>query len=293
MEFIVKTKSFELTDKDKFEEIRKKYEYNTAAFSFASFYIWRDTLKFRLHMKDDMYSVLCGNFGDNTWTFPCGKNSDKLEFICEMMNCDDFEMVYLRKEDKEFLEEHFPNGFSIEENIDCNEYIYDRLAWEELKGSKYGAMRNHIRRAVKDNELRVEQITKENVHEVYEIIESWDSYSGNLGSLGDTDKVATTQLILNYENFEEKGIVVYVNGEPSAVVAGFPISDKMFDMCLAKQKRTIPGLSVYAKYMFVTSLPKKYEIINAEDDLGIEGLREMKKQMQPIGQIKSYVAKKI
>lgn len=293
MELIVETKSFELKYKNRFEEIRKKYEYNTAAFSFASFYIWRDTLKFRLYMKDDMYSVWCGNFGENTWTFPCGGNSEKLDFVSKMMDSNSFEMVYLRQEDKEFLERNFPNAFSIEENIDSNEYIYDRLAWEELKGSKYGAMRNHIRRAVKDNELRVEQITKENVHEVYEIIESWDSYSGNLGSLGDTDKVAATQLILNYEKFEEKGIVVYVNGEPQAVVAGFPISDNMFDMCLAKQKRIIPGLSVYAKYMFVTSLPKKYEIINAEDDLGIEGLREMKRQMQPIGQIKSFVAKKI
>lgn len=293
MERNLETKAFILKDKEKFERIRKKYEYNTAAYSFISFYIWRDTLKFSLYMEDDIYSVLCGSFGENTWTFPCGGHSEKKAFISKMLKSNDFEMVYLRQEDKDFLENNFPNMFHVEENIDCNEYIYDRLAWEELKGSKYGAMRNHIRRAVRDNELRVEQITPENVHEVYEIIESWDSYNGNLGSLGDSDKTATTQLILNYEELQERGILVYVNGEPCAVVAGFSISDNMFDMCLAKQKRNIPGLSVYSKYMFVTSLPENYKIINAEDDLGIEGLREMKKQMQPIGQIKSFIAKRI
>ena len=35
-------------------------------------------------------------------------------------------------------------------------------------------------------------------------------------------------------------------------------------------------------------LDKKYKYINAEEDLGIEGLRMMKKQMQPIGQIKMF-----
>ena len=289
----VLVKEFDINDKEKFEAIRRKYEYNTAAYSFASFYIWKDTLNFKLYMEDDLYSVWCGKYGNNVWTFPCGSKENRIEFISSKIIEKDFAMIYLRKEDKAFLDEHFPGMFEIEEKLDCNEYIYDRDAWEALEGKKYGAMRNHIRRANKDNVLRVEKITCDNVDKVYEIIESWDSSREDVGSLGDTDKEATTLLIRNYRNFEEKGIVVYVNEEPYAVVAGFPISDTMFDMCLAKQKSILPGLSVYAKYMFVANLPKEYKIINAEDDLGIEGLRNMKRQMQPIGQIEIFFAKKM
>lgn len=289
----MEVKEFDISDKKRFEEIRAKYEYNTAAYSFISFYIWKDVLQFKLYMEEDMYSVWCGKYGDNTWTFPCGSLEDKIRFVNNKINENDFEMIYLRREDKEFLDKHFPGVFLVEEKEECNEYIYDREAWEALEGKKYGAMRNHIRRADRDNVLRVEEITCDNVDEVYDIIELWDSYREDVGSLGDTDKEASKLLIKNYRRFDEKGIVVYVNDEPYAVVAGFPISDEMFDMCLAKQKSILPGLSVYAKYMFIANLPKKYKIINAEDDLGIEGLRNMKKQMQPIGQIEIFFAKKM
>lgn len=287
----MEVKDLDINDKEKFEAIRRKYDYNTAAYTFASFYIWKDTLDFKLYMEEDLYSVWCGKYGRNAWTFPCGSEEKKIDFIHKKIKERDFFMIYLRREDKEFLEVHFPGIFEVEEKPECNEYIYDRDAWEALDGKKYAAMRNHIRRANKDNVLRVEKITCDNVGQVYEIIESWDSGREDVGSLGDTDKEATMLLIKNYGVFEEKGIVVYVNEEPYAVVAGFPISDLMFDMCLAKQKSILPGLSVYAKYMFVANLPKEYKIINAEDDLGIEGLRNMKKQMQPIGQIEIFFAK--
>ena len=284
-------KDIEISDKDKVEKIRGEYGYNTAAYTFASFFIWSEQLGFKLYIKDDMFSVLCEKFGCNTWTFPCGGEEEKIRFISDNVKNTDFNMIYLREEDKIFLEDRFPGVFDINEREEYNEYIYDRDAWEALEGKKYASMRNHIRRVLKDNEVNVERITCENIEKVHGIIDSWDSYRTDLGSLGDTDKIATTKLIEYYRELNEDGILVYVNKEPMAVVAGFPISEDMFDMCLAKQKEIIPGLSVYAKYMFVKELDKKYRIINAEDDLGIEGLRNMKKQMQPIGQIKCYEAK--
>jgi len=61
-------------------------------------------------------------------------------------------------------------------------------------------------------------------------------------------------------------------------------------MSFAKQKTILPGLGVYAKQAFISSLPEQYTVINAEDDMGLQGLRMMKKQMHPMAMIHMYKA---
>ena len=116
-------KDIEISDKDKVEEIREKYSYNTAAYTFASFFIWSEQLGFKLYIKDDMFSVLCEKFGCNTWTFPCGGEEEKIRFISDNVKNTDFNMIYLREEDKTFLEDRFPGVFEINEREEYNEYI--------------------------------------------------------------------------------------------------------------------------------------------------------------------------
>ncbi|MBQ3546047.1 MAG: DUF2156 domain-containing protein [Lachnospiraceae bacterium] len=281
-------KQLALEDKDKVESIRKKYNYNTSSHTFASLYIWRKTMGEILCIGDDFYTVKCESKGKNAWFFPCGEEQKQKSFVEKSIKNKDFYLCYMRDEDKKFLEENFKNKFLITEIESDNEYIYDREAFEKLEGRKYAALRNHIRRAERDNELAVELISKNKINDVINIIKDWEKLKTEDGSIENTDEIPSIKLIKNFDALSVYGIIVKVNEEPFAVVAGFPISEDTFDMCLAKQKSNLSGLSVFAKHQFVVNLDKKYKFINAEEDLGIDGLRIMKKQMQPIGQIKMY-----
>lgn len=278
-----------LDDMEQIEHIRKKYNHYTSSHSFISMYIWRKEYQISLLLKEDFYTVKCDALGENTWFFPCGADENKIDFINENLEKNSFTLCYLREEDVDFLNCHFPGVFLVEEKTQDDEYLYSRLEWEELKGKKFAGIRNHIRRAIKDNELKIENISDVNIEQIFNIIKIWNK--DKINNSINADEYAARELINNYKIWDVKGIIVYVNDEPYSVVAGFAISDDMYDMCLAKQKSNISGLSVYAKYNFIVSLPKQYSIINAEEDLGIEGLRIMKQQMQPIGKIKMFTGR--
>ena len=278
-----------LDDMESIEFIRKKYKHYTSSHSFISMYIWRKEYKIGLILKQDFYTIKCDALGKNAWFFPCGSDKEKIAFISENKDNDDFMLYYLREEDVLFLNEHFPGLFKIEERTQDDEYLYSRLEWEELYGKKFAGIRNHIRRAMKDNVLRVENISEDNLDQIYNIIKIWNK--DKLNNSIKADEYAARELITNYKKWNVKGIIVYVNEEPYSVVAGFAISDDMYDMCLAKQKSNLSGLSVYTKYNFIKNLSQQYTVINAEEVLGIDGLRTMKIQMQPIDKIKMFTGR--
>ncbi len=85
--------------------------------------------------------------------------------------------------------------------------------------------------------------------------------------------------------------MVTVDGEPYAIAGGYALTENTFDLCMAKQKGYPPGLSQYVKWQFYLSLPGQYAWVNAEEDLGIEGLRMMKKRMQPAARIRMFDGK--
>ena len=272
------TRAVRRGDKEVIEGLRRQFNHYTSSHAFVSLYIWQQEYGLSLYLAEELFAIKCSAKGDNTWFFPCGSDSAKIKFINELDKKNLF-FCYMREEDVDFLNKNFANAYVITESRDDSEYIYDRNGWENLKGSTYAKIRNHISRVERDNELYVELITKNNLHNVKKIIDDWDK---------DTDNYADGILVKNWESLVTTGIVVYVNEVPYAVVAGFPLSEKSFDMCLAKQTGKLSGLSIYAKQQFIKNLPMQYQYINAEEDLGIEGLRIMKEQMKPVDMIKMY-----
>lgn len=281
-------RSLKLEDRDKIEALRKKYGHDTSSHAFASLYIWKDELQLSIYMQERLFAVKVGAYGENTWFFPCGAKPDSKRFLQEVLKEPEPILLYIREEDKLFLEHNFPSEFVLMERPDFHEYMYDRIKQEDLKGRKYSKLRNHINRITKDHNLSFRFLDGETLHEAMEIVSQWDKDMPMSQALPVTDRQAAQLLLSNAKSLEVSGVVVYVEEVPYAIVAGFPLSHDTFDMCIAKQKGNLSGLSVYAKNRFIKSIPKQYKYINAEEDLGIEGLRTMKEQMRPSGQIKMF-----
>lgn len=284
----MQTREIRLSDKETIEAIRKQYGHTTASHAFASLYIWREDLGIRLWLEEEVFTVKCGLLGSNTWFFPCGRTDRVCAVLQELLQEKELCLLYMRQEDKELLEEHFPGRFVIREAPSDSEYIYDRQEQEELKGRRFSAIRNHINRARRDHVLQVGPFTGKKLP--FPVQSRSMAECQDLPDAGHCvgDETSTRILLSHANALEVQGVMVSVGEEPYAVVAGFALSDDTFDMCLAKQKQYLTGLSNYAKHEWIKTLPRQYTKINAEEDLGIEGLRTMKKQMQPVTQILMY-----
>ena len=281
------TRAIMLSDKNKIDDIRRKYGHTTSSHCFQSLYIWKDDMKLDIYIEDEMYAVKCSLESDSEWFFPCGRR-DRIEWFFQQVNNQNISLKYLRKEDKELLEEICPGQYSIYECPGDDEYLYSTSEQIELKGKKLRTVRNHISRVQRDHGLRYESITEENMDKVMTVSDAWVRKSTEKSTL--EDLTASELLMKNRKDLDVMGVLVYVDEEPYAIVAGFPLSDNCFDMAMAKQIDTLSGLTTYAKYAMYNVLPKQYDTVNAEEDLDISGLRTMKQQMGPIGKIFMYGA---
>jgi len=282
------TESITFQAREPIETLRQRYHHNAASHVFTSLYIWKQDLELAVHIEDEFYAVAYGLMGENTWYFPCGNRDAVREFLKRRMKEGKLTLYGVREEDKCFLEEVFPGRFIITERADDSEYLYDRVALQQMKGRKYANLRNHINRIKKEHVVEYRVIDEKNIMDVQEIARSWTARADSEDGI--TDSQASAALVTEWKELGIHGVVVSVDKEPYAVVAGYPISDTVVDMSFAKQKAILPGLGVYAKQAFVSSLPEQYTVINAEDDMGLQGLRMMKKQMHPMAMIHMYKA---
>lgn len=276
--------------REQIERIREKYGHASASHAFATLFIWQREMKMSLYMEADMFAVRLGGRGENIWLFPCGDAERICSFIRTQKDNPGFRLCYLRREDVLLLETYFPGEFIIEERPEDHEYLYDRTEQTNLTGKRFNQIRNHMNRVKKEHKLSTVTFDDSYREEAAKIIRTWEKHKEADAPGEGTDADATMLLLKYARELKVLGVMIYVDGEPYAMVAGFALSPTSFDICLAKQKDYLSGLSVYAKHEFILFLPEQYQTLNAEEDLGIEGLRMMKRQMKPCGMIEMYEA---
>lgn len=281
-----------LDKKDRIERIRMEHSHICSSHAFASLYIWKDAMKLSICLTDRMFAVRTRSRGRNTWFFPCGDAKEKKEFLFSHIKEPDFCLCYVREEDADFVNQYFPEQFLFEKKEGDGEYIYRQEEWKELKGKRFAKLRNHTKRAMRDHILECMTLEDSTIPAAAAIIKGWERSHHELGKFGMTDHEASVLLLDHWKELDLCGTLLKVDGEPYAITAGFWLSPTCFDLCIAKQKGTLSGISVYSKWIFISSLSEKAEYINAEEDMEIEGLRMMKQQMKPCGMISMYVGKR-
>ncbi len=284
---VPETRPIQLDDKETIDRIRKQYGHSTSSHCFPSLYIWKDDMRLSVYIEKDFFAVKNNLERDNEWFFPCG-DPGRIEWFLNEVDNTGLSLRYLRGEDAALLEKICPGRYSVFSSPGDNEYLYDTREQIGLSGKKLRTVRNHINRVQKDHELRYEAITDSNMDAVMHVSDLWVRKSTEMSSLEDV--TASCLLLKERKALEVMGVLVYVDDSPYAIVAGYPISDSCFDMAMAKQIDTLPGLTSYAKYAMYNTLPERYETVNAEEDLDIPGLRALKQQMGPVGVIEMFKA---
>lgn len=268
--------------RDAVNRIRVRYGHTLSAWhAFHSLYLWQDQLGLSIYLTDDMYAVKFESLGRSCYMMPCGAPDRILEFLETLQQKGKFRLCFLRREDVLFLLEKFPYPLSFPYDRNNTEYLFDIESACGMKGKAYRNIRHKLLRIQSQHEVYAEPLTRSNLPAAINIVRIWHDGKQSVSQQKSDDADVAVFFLRHMEELSASGSLIYMDGEPVSVAAGIPISDTVFDFCVHKQISASKGLGTLSYLMLMEQFRGKYTLLNAEEDMGIPGLRVNKQEMHP------------
>ena len=172
------------------------------------------------------------------------------------------------------------------------DYLYDRKELAELAGKKFHKKKNHVNNFLSAYpNHRQCQLTADLIPDAVKILDQWkEDLFRRTGSEGDY-KSAKEALDL-FGQLALRGSIFYIDEKPAAYCLGESIArGKMFAIHFEKAIDEYKGIYQYVNQAFASSLPGFFTLLNREQDLGNEGLRQAKMTYRPCGFVKKYTGR--
>lgn len=175
-------------------------------------------------------------------------------------------------------------GYVVTEDRDNFDYLYNRSDLAELSGREYHKKRNLVNGFINSYEYEQKPLRKENVADAIAVLDEWRESKGIEG-----DYRASREGLELFRELGMRGAVYYVEGAPAGWCMGEPLAKgKMFAVHFEKACDRFKGIYQFINQAFAQSLPNYYQLINREQDLGNEGLRQAKMTYRPSGFVMKY-----
>jgi len=185
-------------------------------------------------------------------------------------------------------EKYEESGVVFEEDRDNFDYLYYRQELAELAGKKFHKKKNHVNNFLSSyQDYEQKPMKVEHVPAAIEILDRWRQDRGEEG-----DYKSAREALDLFDSLTLRGSIFYVEGKPAAYCLGESIArGKMFAIHFEKAIDEYRGIYQFVNQAFAESLPRFFTLINREQDLGSEGLRQAKMTYRPCGFVKKFTGK--
>ncbi len=290
-------KDFTIEDKELFDKYLLPYRFETSTYTFTTLLVWRKACEIQYTIyKDAMILKRMGHDGTTTFMQPLGYRKEDLRDIIGELQAYKAEhhMDYLLKDVEEpfadELREVFGEEFTIEEDRDNFDYVYDRDRLVSLSGKVLHKKKNHYNYFVKNNEYRDFRITEDNIELIVEAAKSWCKRHSCKGYLL-YELRSIIELLHNLDRLNLIGMAVSVNDRIVAFTIGERVSDDTAIIHVEKADSEVRGAYNYVNRTFAEKHLEGIKWVNREEDMGIEGLRHAKMSYEPARFAKKYMIK--
>ncbi len=281
-----------ITVKDKAIFDRCKSVTNASEGSFTTLYIWDDYYRAKVAEDGDFFYYQF-NVRERipSYYFPLGHGDinaalDRLKEYCPSHG---HIMAFRLVNDEQLEKLKVYNGakFLVNEERDCEDYVYSSDQLISLAGKKLHAKRNHINFFLENYNYSYEEVTPEvAINEcaplMYELVAEKDH------NFNPFELSAMKKFFENYSALGEKGAVIRVEGKIVAMSFGEELGPNMALIQLEQAREEYRGAYQMINRLFCEKAWNQYEYINREEDMGIEGLRHAKESYQPAFLVKKY-----
>jgi len=252
-------------------------------FSFSNLYLFRDTYSYQVSRIPGKTFVIQGiKKGQPFFYVPCAL-PDRAH-VEDLMDSH----VYLKNLSESQAEAHRIDleqwGLSVVEDRDNFDYLYHRTDLAELSGKAYHKKRNLVNGFISSYECEQKPLRKENVGDALAVLDEWRKTKGV-----DGDYRAAREGLELFEELGMRGAVYYIEGQPVGWCLGEPLAKgTMFAVHFEKACDRYKGIYQFINQAFAQSLPAYFKLVNREQDLGNEGLRQAKMTYRPSGFVRKY-----
>lgn len=204
--------------------------------------------------------------------------------------------IYIPSWIKEEWQEVLPENYEF--SFWTQDYVYKTIDLIELSGKNYKSKRNEVNTFKKDHNVSVEQFNpKSHFKECLELIDNWKIQKSGFVTKKDekaaiiSETGAAKKLIKFSDRLDIKGVVLKVDEKVIGVSLGEELNSNMCSNIIEKTNLEFKGTSAFIFREFA-KLYASHEFLNAQDDFGIEYLKNVKLSYHPVRLLKSYVLKK-
>ncbi len=172
--------------------------------------------------------------------------------------------------------------FAFESDRNMEDYLYRADDLRTLTGRRYQPKRNHINRFVAAYpDFRYEPLTPDRFDACLTLERAWRKEHD-----GHTSELCAEQRAMQcaFDHFDELGIqggCIYVGDQLVAFTYGSALLTNVFDTHVEKADTEFDGAFTIINKLFAQHLPEQFELINREEDLGLDGLRQAKLSYHP------------
>lgn len=186
--------------------------------------------------------------------------------------------------------------FTIEEDRDSSDYIYDAEKLKKFSGKAYHKKKNHVNAFLKEYEGRYEYRTLccRNRAEIMEFHERWlleRNITGRFNSIM-SEETGINAIFDNCSQIDSRLGGIYIDGRLEAYSIGsWNDATKYAYIHIEKANPEIRGLYPFICQQFLVHEFPDALFSNREDDMGQEGLRKSKLSYKPVRMEKKFIIK--
>ncbi len=280
---------FQPLQKEKLEEYKTYYDYTDALGcerNFVNGYLWNEEYLLRVAVFDGTLIKAYFRDEERVWGYclPSGRNvagAIEAVFADAKERGQSVYFAYMTRQERDKLEELFPNRFSYRREPGNQDYIYTSRDLATLAGKKYHAKRNHISKFYRTyaDLTCFQTMDRQNLADALEVMKLWCA-ENDIDYRQYGEYAVFKKACEEFEELHMHGALLYVDRKPVAMTMGNEISPKCFDVIFEKALREYDGIYAVINNEFAKTLTR-YEYINREEDMDMEGLRKAKLSYHP------------
>lgn len=178
-------------------------------------------------------------------------------------------------------------GHRVLEDRDNFDYLYRRTDLANLQGKAFHKKKNLVNAFTAAYTSEVRPLDLYTVPEARQVLESWRKVRPG-DDPGDYDQCRWA--LEHFRQLEFSGVLVLADGVPVGFSVGeFMCRGTMFVVLFEKGISGYKGVYQFVNRAQALNLPPTVELVNREQDLGNEGLRQAKMTYRPVDFVRKYL----
>lgn len=265
---------------------------------FLDSFLWRDYYDVRFAVSDGKaIQWLMTMDGQIHSAMPVCRAEDLNHYFFEMVHYFNEELqlpfkIYLA--DGEAIEalKLDPEKYEVQEAEDLKDYLYDGESMRTLAGKKLHKKKNNLNAFKKAYEGRYEyrRLCCSDGCDVWEFLDKWRENKGQeVEEHLDYEVEGIHEILRNCSVLNVRMGGIYIDGRMEAFTIGsYNPYEKMAVIHIEKANPEMRGLYQFINQQFLIHEFPDAVLVNREDDMGLEGLRQAKMSYQPCGFARKY-----